>query len=43
MVVYLTPAGTIDAGGVEQPAYLNFDASLLQAPAHGIKVRWLAI
>ncbi len=41
MVIFLTPNGTIDAGGVEQPAYLNFEASLLQAPPHGIKVRWL--
>lgn len=39
VVVYLTPAGTRDEGGVIQPAYLNFDAALLGPPAHGLKVR----
>ncbi len=39
VVVFLTPAGTRDEGGVIQPAYLNFDAALLGPPAHGVKVR----
>ncbi len=39
VVVYLTPAGTRDEGGVIQPAYLNFDATLLGPPANGLKVR----
>ena len=34
MVVWLTPAGTEDEGGVKQPAYLNFDTALL-SPPHG--------
>jgi hypothetical protein len=38
IVVFLTPAGTRDEGGVIQPAYLNFDAALLAAPAHDLKV-----
>ena len=25
LLVWVTPAGTVDDGGVEQPAYLNFD------------------
>ena len=33
MVVWLTPAGTLDDGGVKQPAYLNFEVSLLGPPA----------
>ena len=37
-VVFLTPAGTRDEGGVIQPAYLNFDAALLGPPACEIKV-----
>ncbi len=38
VIVYLTPAGTRDEGGVPQPAYLNFDAALLGPPAHSLKV-----
>ena len=34
MIVWLTPAGTEDEGGVKQPAYLNFDTALL-GPPHG--------
>ncbi|BDA47593.1 hypothetical protein COCOBI_10-4420 [Coccomyxa sp. Obi] len=34
VVIWLTPAQTIDQDGVAQPAYLNFDAQLL-APPHG--------
>ena len=34
LTVWLTPAGTIDEGGVEQPAYLNFDAALLGRPSN---------
>ena len=37
MVIYVTPAGTIDEGGIVQPAYLNFDAELLAPPAGGLK------
>jgi hypothetical protein len=33
-VIWLTPAGTEDEGGVPQPAYLNFDTTLL-GPPHG--------
>ncbi len=29
----MTPAGTVDEGGKEQPAYLNFDVALLGPPA----------
>ena len=29
----MTPAGTVDEGGVVQPAYLNFDVSLLGPPS----------
>ena len=36
--VFLTPAGMRDEGGVVQPAYLNFDALLLSAPANSMKV-----
>ena len=32
VLVWVTPAGTMDEGGVEQPAYLNFDTTLLAAP-----------
>ena len=32
--MWLTPAGTMDEGGVEQPAYLNFDAALLGRPSN---------
>ncbi|CAK0783229.1 hypothetical protein CVIRNUC_006428 [Coccomyxa viridis] len=34
LTVWLTPAGTVDEGGVEQPAYLNFDAALLGRPSN---------
>ena len=37
MVIYVTPAGTIDEGGIAQPAYLNFDAELLAPPAGALK------
>ena len=33
LTVWLTPVGTVDEGGVEQPAYLNFDAALLGRPS----------
>ena len=33
MVIWLTPAGTMDDGGLKQPAYLNFELSLLGPPA----------
>jgi len=36
-VVFLTPAGTLDEGGVVQPAYLNIDALLLGPPAGAMK------
>ena len=36
-MVYLTPAGTVDEGGIEQPAYLNIDALLLGPPAGALK------
>ena len=32
MVIWLTPAGTVDNGGMKQPAYLNFELSLLGPP-----------
>lgn len=38
ITVFLTPAGTVDAGGMLQPAYLNFNAQLLAPPAPGMKV-----
>ena len=41
VVAYLTPAGTLDEGGVVQPAYINFDADLLSPPAGAMKVRAL--
>ena len=37
VVVYLTPAGTVDEGRVEQPAYLNIDVLLLAPPAGALK------
>ncbi|CAK0784477.1 hypothetical protein CVIRNUC_007681 [Coccomyxa viridis] len=37
VVAYLTPAGTLDEGGVVQPAYINFDADLLSPPAGAMK------
>ncbi|EIE23708.1 hypothetical protein COCSUDRAFT_47405 [Coccomyxa subellipsoidea C-169] len=33
VIVWVTPAGTVDEGGKEQPAYLNFDVALLGPPA----------
>ena len=33
VVIWVTPAGTLDNGGLVQPAYLNFDAALLGPPA----------
>lgn len=42
MTIWLTPAGTFDEGGVEQPAYLNFDIALLAPPAaYKMEVRGL--
>lgn len=38
ITVYLTKAGVKDEGGVEQPAYLNFEATLNQLPEHSLKV-----
>ncbi|BDA44602.1 hypothetical protein COCOBI_06-0780 [Coccomyxa sp. Obi] len=37
IVVFRTPAGTRDEGGVLQPAYLNFDAALLKPPVNELK------
>ena len=36
-MVFLTHAGTLDEGGVVQPAYLNIDALLLGPPAGAMK------
>jgi hypothetical protein len=38
---WMTAAGTLDEGGVPQPAYLNFRQALLQEPddASAFKVR----
>ena len=33
LVMWVTPAGTMDEGGIQQPAYLNFDIALLGPPA----------
>ena len=33
VVIWVTPAGTLDEGGLVQPPYLNFDAALLGPPA----------
>ena len=33
VVIWLTPAGTVDDGGKIQPAYLNFDVALLGPPS----------
>ncbi len=41
ITVYLTRAGIKDKGGVEQPAYLNFEATLNRAPNHDLRVRSL--
>ena len=35
---YRTDKGSLDKGGLPQPAFLNFDASLLYPPAHTIQV-----
>jgi hypothetical protein len=35
VIIWLTPAGTVDEGGLEQPAYLNFDVVLMGPPAGG--------
>lgn len=32
LLMWVTPAGTVDEGGVMQPSYLNFDTTLLAAP-----------
>ncbi len=32
--MWVTPAGTVDEGGKEQPAYLNFDVALMGPPAN---------
>ena len=37
ITVFLTPDGSVDEGGVPQPAYLNFNAQLLGPPAAGMK------
>lgn len=43
MVIWLTPAGTMDDGGLKQPAYLNFELSLLGPPyGNEMKVRLLS-
>jgi hypothetical protein len=34
IIVWVTPAGTVDEGGKEQPAYLNFDVALLGPPTN---------
>ena len=41
--VYRTDKGSLDKGGLRQPAFLNFDAELLFPPAHGMEVRLTAI
>jgi hypothetical protein len=42
IVIFLTPAGTRDEGGVLQPAYLNFDAMVLGPPASDMTVsHWI--
>ena len=33
IMLWMTPAGTLDEGGVPQPAYLNFRQRLLHEPA----------
>ena len=38
LVIFVTPAGSIDAG-VEQPAYLNFDAAMLRHPTDSMQAR----
>ena len=37
--VYRTDKGSLDKGGLPQPAFLNFDAKLLYPPAHALQVR----
>ena len=41
--VYRTDKGSLDKGGLPQPAFLNFDAELLYPPAHGMEVRLTVI
>jgi hypothetical protein len=38
ITVYMTDAGVKDKGGVEQPAYLNFEAELNKEPEHDLRV-----
>ena len=33
IMLWMTPAGTLDEGGLPQPAYLNFRQGLLREPA----------
>ena len=35
--VFLTPAGLLDAGGVPQPSYLNFEARINKPPEHDLQ------
>ena len=37
--VYRTDKGSLDKGGLPQPAFLNFDAELLYPVAHTMQVR----
>lgn len=37
--VYRTDKGSLDKGGLPQPAFLNFDAALLYPVAHTMQVR----
>ena len=37
--VFRTDKGSLDKGGLPQPAFLNFHAKLLYPPAHPIQVR----
>lgn len=36
LLMWVTPAGTVDDGGLAQPAYLNFDISLLGPPSGNV-------
>lgn len=38
VIISVTRAGGLDFGGVPQPGYLNFDASLLGPPAGDMTV-----
>ena len=42
LAAFVTPAGTRDEGGVEQPAYINFEAELLAPPAGALQVHLLS-